>query len=99
VLRDGLRLVEQREAEGRQQAEGPPSSGFALGVGALDQGEFKEFRNTEDLQAYFERPLGEGHFQGCWVTPNGRAEMARPPRTREWTFSVIFHFAPDENAE
>jgi antitoxin ParD1/3/4 len=23
-----------------------------VGVGALDQGEFKEFRNIEDLQAY-----------------------------------------------
>ena len=51
MLRDGLRLVEQREAEdaGRLKAL---RAAARLGVGALDRGEFKEFRTIEDLQAY-----------------------------------------------
>ena len=51
VLRDGLRLVEQREAEdaGKLKALRTAAS---LGVGALDRGEFKELGNIEDLQAY-----------------------------------------------
>ena len=51
VLRDGLRLVEQREAEdaGRLKAL---RAAARVGVNALDRGEFKEFRNIEDLQAY-----------------------------------------------
>src|SRR5882724_13386637 len=51
VLRDGLRLVEQREAEESAKLKilrRAAGAGFA----ALDRGEFKEFRNTEDLQAY-----------------------------------------------
>lgn len=51
VLRDGLRLVEQREAEdaGKLKALRAAARG---GLGALDRGEFKEFRSIEDLQAY-----------------------------------------------
>jgi antitoxin ParD1/3/4 len=51
VLRDGLRLVEQREAEdaGKLQAL---REAARVGVTALDGGEFKEFANIEDLQAY-----------------------------------------------
>jgi len=51
VLRDGLRLVEQREAEDTSRLKALRAAA-RLGVGALDQGDFKEFRNTEDLQAY-----------------------------------------------
>jgi len=51
VLRDGLRLVEQRAAgdAGRLKAL---RAAARIGLGALDRGEFKEFRSIEDLQAY-----------------------------------------------
>jgi antitoxin ParD1/3/4 len=51
VLRDGLRLVEQREAEDTSKLKALRAAAN-VGVGAVDRGEFKEFRNTEDLQAY-----------------------------------------------
>ena len=51
VLRDGLRLVEQRNAEDASKLKALKAAA-RVGVGALDRGEFKEFRNTEDLQAY-----------------------------------------------
>jgi antitoxin ParD1/3/4 len=51
VLRDGLRLVEQREAEDTSKLKALRAAAH-IGVDALDRGEFKEFRNTEDLQAY-----------------------------------------------
>jgi len=51
VLRDGLRLVEQREAEDAGKLEALRTAA-RVGVGALERGEFKEFRNIEDLQAY-----------------------------------------------
>ena len=51
VLRDGLRLVEQRQAEeaGRLKAL---RKAARIGIAALDRGEFKEFERIEDLQAY-----------------------------------------------
>ena len=51
VLRDGLRLVEQREAEDASKLKALRAAA-RVGVGALDRCEFKEFRNIEDLQAY-----------------------------------------------
>jgi antitoxin ParD1/3/4 len=51
VLRDGLRLVEQREAEHAFKLKALRAAA-RVGVAALDQGEFKEFRNTEELQSY-----------------------------------------------
>lgn len=51
VLRDGLRLVEQREAEDAGKLKALRAAA-RVGVGALDRGEFKEFRNVEDLEAY-----------------------------------------------
>jgi antitoxin ParD1/3/4 len=51
VLRDGLRLVEQREAEDADKLEALRAAA-RVGVDALERGEFKEFRNIEDLQAY-----------------------------------------------
>ena len=53
VLRDGLRLVEQREAEDASRLKALRAAA-GVGVGALDRGEFKEFRNTEELQAYLD---------------------------------------------
>jgi antitoxin ParD1/3/4 len=51
VLRDGLRLVEQREAEDAAKLKVLREAARA-GVAALDRGEFKEFENIEDLQVY-----------------------------------------------
>jgi antitoxin ParD1/3/4 len=51
VLRDGLRLVEQREAEDAAKLE-VLREAARIGVAALDRGEFKEFENIEDLQTY-----------------------------------------------
>jgi len=51
VLRDGLRLVEQREAEEAAKLE-VLRKAARVGLAALDRGEFKEFENIEDLQVY-----------------------------------------------
>ena len=51
VLRDGLRLVEQREAEDAGKLKALRAAARA-GVGALDRGDFKEFGNIEELQTY-----------------------------------------------
>lgn len=51
VLRDGLRLVEQREAEDRGKLKALRAAA-RVGVSALDRGEFKEFATIGDLQAY-----------------------------------------------
>ncbi|MFL6798545.1 MAG: type II toxin-antitoxin system ParD family antitoxin [Xanthobacteraceae bacterium] len=51
VLRDGLRLVEQREAEDANKLKALRAAA-RVGVTALNRGEFKEFANTEDLHAY-----------------------------------------------
>jgi antitoxin ParD1/3/4 len=51
VLRDGLRLVEQREAEDASKLKALRSAA-RVGVGALDRGEFKEFEDFEELRAY-----------------------------------------------
>ena len=51
VLRDGLRLVEQREAEDASKLRALRAAA-RVGVTALDRGEFREFENIEDLHAY-----------------------------------------------
>ena len=51
VLRDGLRLLEQREAEEAGKLKALRAAARA-GVGALDRGEFKEFGSVEELQSY-----------------------------------------------
>jgi antitoxin ParD1/3/4 len=51
VLRDGLRLVEQREVEDAVKLKALRAAA-RVGIGALDRGEFKEFRDIEDLQTY-----------------------------------------------
>jgi antitoxin ParD1/3/4 len=51
VLRDGLRLVEQREAEDASKLKALRAAA-RIGVSALDRGEFKEFESMEDLHAY-----------------------------------------------
>ena len=51
VLRDGLRLVEQREAEDAGKLKALRAAA-RLGIGALERGEFKEFRTIEDLHTF-----------------------------------------------
>ena len=51
VLDEGLRLVEQHEAEAAGKFE-TLRAAAGVGVAALDRGEFKEFRDIEDLEAY-----------------------------------------------
>ena len=51
VLREGLRLVEQREAEDAAKLK-VLRRAVGAGFGALDRGEFKQFDSIDDLQAY-----------------------------------------------
>jgi antitoxin ParD1/3/4 len=51
VLREGLRLVEQREAENAAKLKVLRKAARA-GFDALDRGEFREFDSTDDLQAH-----------------------------------------------
>jgi antitoxin ParD1/3/4 len=51
VLREGLRLVEQREAEDAAKLQ-ILREAARVGIAALDRGEFKEFDTFDDLQAY-----------------------------------------------
>jgi antitoxin ParD1/3/4 len=51
VLREGLRLVEQREAEDAAKLK-VLRKAARVGLDALDRGRFKEFDSTEELEAY-----------------------------------------------
>jgi antitoxin ParD1/3/4 len=51
ILREGLRLVEQREAEDAAKLERLREAAHA-GFGALDRGDFAEFDSIDDLQVY-----------------------------------------------
>ena len=51
VLRAGLRLLEQQEAEDAGKLKALRAAA-RIGVDALDRGEFKEFADIEELQAY-----------------------------------------------
>jgi len=51
VLRAGLRLLEQREAEDAGKLKALRAAA-RIGVDSLDRGEFKEFADIEELQAY-----------------------------------------------
>lgn len=54
VLRDGLRLVEQREAEDAAKLRALREAA-RIGVAALDRGEFKEFENVQELETYLNK--------------------------------------------
>ena len=51
VLREGLRLVEQREAEDAAKLR-ILRKAARVGFGALDRGEFKQFDSIDALQVY-----------------------------------------------
>jgi antitoxin ParD1/3/4 len=52
VLREGLRLVETREAEEAAKLEALVSAAAAAGVAAFDRGEFRDFDEAPDLVDY-----------------------------------------------
>jgi antitoxin ParD1/3/4 len=51
VLREGVRLVEQREAEDMAKLEALREAA-RIGFDALDRGAFKEFNSIDDLEAH-----------------------------------------------
>jgi antitoxin ParD1/3/4 len=51
VLREGLRLVEQREAEDAAKLD-VLREAARVGFGALDRGEFREFDSADELEIY-----------------------------------------------
>jgi antitoxin ParD1/3/4 len=51
VMREGLRLIEQREAEDTAKLEALRDAARS-GMAALDQGDFKEFADSDALVAY-----------------------------------------------
>ena len=53
VLREGLRLLEQREAEDAARLQALREAA-AVGVAALDRGEFVEFAEPDDLIAHLD---------------------------------------------
>ena len=57
VLREGLRLVEQREAEDAAKLAALREAA-RVGFEPMDRGEFKEFENISDLETYL-NDLGE----------------------------------------
>lgn len=54
VLREGLRLVEQREAEDTAKLAALREA-VQIGFDALDRGEFKEFESFAELETYLTR--------------------------------------------
>ncbi|ARN80295.1 type II toxin-antitoxin system ParD family antitoxin [Methylocystis bryophila] len=54
VLRDGLRLIEMREAEDAAKLEALRAAA-QVGFNALDRGEFKEFVDASALIAHLDR--------------------------------------------
>lgn len=58
VLRDGLRLVEQREAEDAARLKALRAAARA-GLNDLERGAFKEFETVQDLQRYLDDLAGK----------------------------------------
>lgn len=58
VLRDGLRLVEQREAENASKLKALRQAA-RVGIAAIDRGEFKEFETAEELQTFLNDLAGK----------------------------------------
>ena len=63
VLREGLRLVEQKEAEDTYRLEALRAA-VQLGISDIEQGRFKAFRQPGDLRAYLERLSPEAGDEG-----------------------------------
>jgi antitoxin ParD1/3/4 len=62
VIREGLRMIENREVEDAAKLEGLRAAA-RVGVSALDRGAFKEFADASALRTHLERlgdPAGSG---------------------------------------
>jgi antitoxin ParD1/3/4 len=66
VLRDGLRLIEQREAEDEAKLAALREAA-ALGVAAVESGKARRFENGVDLAAYL-RSVGNKAIASAPVT-------------------------------
>jgi antitoxin ParD1/3/4 len=66
VLRDGLRLVEQREAEDEAKLAALREAA-ALGIAAVESGKARRFENGVDLAAYLQS-LGDKTIANAQVT-------------------------------
>ncbi len=62
VMREGLRLVENREAEEAAKLSALRAAA-QIGVAALDRGEFKEFADAPALAAHLDK-LGKAAISG-----------------------------------
>ena len=78
VLREGLRLVEQREAENAAKLE-ILREAARVGFGAFARGEFKEFDGIEDLDSYM-NALSEKLSERSRMRIHDRTKMACSPR-------------------
>jgi antitoxin ParD1/3/4 len=54
VLRDGLRLVEEREAENAAKLAALRDA-IRLGIESLERGEYEEFDDTDQLKLFMDR--------------------------------------------
>ena len=77
VLREGLRLVEQREAEDAAKLA-VLRKAVRSGFRAYDRGEFKEFERMEDLETF----LRKDHIRRGRMSFHDLAEMAGSTRHR-----------------
>jgi antitoxin ParD1/3/4 len=76
VLRYGLRLVEQREAEDAGKLKALREAA-RVGAEALERGEFEEFESVEDLQAYL-NDLSETMISGAMLLENSNLRERCP---------------------
>jgi antitoxin ParD1/3/4 len=65
VMREGLRLIENREAEDAAKLSALRAAA-QIGVAALERGEFKEFRDASTLAAHLQQ-LGKAAISGPGV--------------------------------
>ena len=63
VMREGLRLVEDREVEEATKLEALRAAAH-VGIGALDRGEFKEFADVSALISHLNK-IGDAAISGA----------------------------------
>lgn len=84
VLREGLRLVEQREAEGASRLDALRNA-VQVGVADFDAGRFTTFESLDVLGAYLSQVCGSQgycrHLSEAWVVRLSRhAQVSRAER-------------------
>ena len=103
VLREGLRLVEQREAEDRRKARGPAGSG-SCGLWRNRPGRVQGIRKHRRPSCLSDRSLGKGHSQrsriALWRHGNGASASALLPNSISQISSsgqprILVHGSPE----